>query len=359
MSQTMPLPDRLYRALVERDRGFEGLFVVGVVTTGVFCRPTCPARKPRRENARFFPSGQEALAAGFRPCRRCRPLEASKASGEVVDRLMRAVDAEPERRWTAQDLRSAGISPATARRHFQRHFGLSFAAWSRARRLQRALAAMQDGAGVIDAQFEGGFESPSGFRSAFLRLFGAPPAQAAGARVLHASRIDTPLGAMVAVADEEVLRLLEFEDRRALPREIAALRRRAGAAVVPGESGVLAAIHADLDAYFAGRSLCFTTPFRRDGTPFQESVWRVLDAIPPGTTTSYREVARRVGHPHAVRAVARANGANCLALVVPCHRVVSASGDVSGYGGGRWRKQWLIDHERRHAEEAAAPTTGR
>jgi AraC family transcriptional regulator of adaptative response/methylated-DNA-[protein]-cysteine methyltransferase len=182
---------------------------------------------------------------------------------------------------------------------------------------------------------------------------GAPPASSA-ARALFAVWLDTPLGPMTAIGDEEALYLLEYVDRRGLERQIERLRARAKAGIVPGRTGPIVQIEAELAAYFDGSSMRFETPLARLGSPFQNAVWDALLAIPPGQTQSYADLARGVGRPEAVRAAAQANGANPFAIVVPCHRVISADGGLCGYGGGLPRKRWLLDHERRLASAATA-----
>ncbi len=342
-----PLPgDRtMYRALVARNPAFEGVFFVGVKTTGIFCRPTCRAKKPRAENVEFFASASEALHGGYRPCRLCHPLDRVPAPPAVVTRLLRVVEADPSVRLGDKNLAAMGIDPSTARRRFRAYYGLTFQAYQRARRLGRALHEVRAGRPLLAAQADGGYESTSGFRGAFRRVFGKPPRGARTDDCLLARRIDTPLGKMLALADGQGLRLLEFVDRRGLEREIAALRRRLRCAVVPGTNAVLAAAATQLRAYFAGERLTFDLPLAPVGSPFQQAVWAALRRIPAGATRSYADIAAEVGRAGASRAVGRANGSNVLALVIPCHRVIASDGTLSGYGGGVWRKRRLIEHE--------------
>ena len=229
---------------------------------------------------------------------------------------------------------------------------MTFVAYARARRLGSAFKAIRSGERVIDAQLTAGFESGSGFRDAFTRIMGAPPAERAS-RVLFAAWIDTPLGPMTAIADEHALHLLEFVDRRGLEREIERLRLRAKAGITPGRTAPIEQIERELAAYFSGRSLTFSTRLARAGSPFQNAVWDALLTIPPGETWSYAQLARAVGRPRAVRAVGTANGCNQLAIVIPCHRVINTSGELGGYAGGLPRKRWLLEHERRARSRAA------
>lgn len=194
----------------------------------------------------------------------------------------------------------------------------------------------------MDAQLDTGFESGSGFREAFNRIIGTPPSRP-DQQVLHASWIDTPLGPMLAIADEEQLVLLEFVERRGLETELKRLRGRY--AILPGTTAPLQAIERELGEYFAGERTRFETAIRLMGTPFQNEVWEELRRIPYGEAISYMELARRVGRPTAFRAVAQANGANQLAVIIPCHRVINADGRIGGYGGGVPRKEWLLKLE--------------
>ena len=205
---------------------------------------------------------------------------------------------------------------------------------------------------MIDLQLDHGFESGSGFREAFGRVFGTAPSHARALDCLYAQWSETPLGPVLALANDEGLYLLEFVDRRGLERELRTLRERFAHQVVPGEHKYLKQIGSELEAYFSGRALHFATPLKLEGTPFQHDVWNALRAIAPGTTRTYGEVAASVGRPSAVRAVGRANGDNKLAIIIPCHRVIGADGTLTGYGGGLWRKAWLLEHERAHGDGA-------
>jgi AraC family transcriptional regulator of adaptative response/methylated-DNA-[protein]-cysteine methyltransferase len=344
--------DACYRAVSDRDRDYEGVFYVGVRTTGVFCRPTCPARPPKRENCEFFADAQQALLASYRPCKRCRPLSHPDETSDAVRVLVDAVEQAPDKRWRDADFDALHLHASTARRQFRRRFGMTFVQYARARRLGAALKMLRAGERVIMAQLDAGYESGSGFRDAFTSLMGAPPASR-NARALFAAWLDTPLGLMTAVGDDDALFLLEYADRRGLERQIEQLRARAGAGIVPGRTPPIAQVEAELAAYFERRSMRFETPLARLGSPFQSEVWDALLEIPPGQTRSYADIARATGRPAAARAAAQANGANPFAIVIPCHRVVTADGALGGYGGGLPRKRWLLDHERRWAAVAA------
>src|SRR5881392_2878502 len=224
--ELLPPTEMMYRALVNRDPSFEGIFFIGVRTTGIFCRPTCPAKKPARENVDFFATFIEAIESGYRACLRCHPTEPGKRPPELIERLRTEVERAPGGRLTDKELAAMSIDPSTARRQFKRHYGMTFQAYHRARRIGLALRDVRSGGRVTEAKNGSGFESESGFREAFTKIFGEPPTAAKDRTALLAERIDTPLGAMIAVADDEGLRLLEFIDRRATEHELSILRKR-------------------------------------------------------------------------------------------------------------------------------------
>ena len=333
-----------YQALLDKNPAYEGIFYVGVKTTGVFCRPTCPARKPKFENCEFYQNAQQALLASFRPCLRCQPLSHPNQVSPLIKLLVDAVEAEPEKRWKDSDFRALSVDASTVKRQFQKRFGMTFVAYARARRLGLAMKHIRAGNSVIDAQLASGYESGSGFRDAFSKIMGAAPTKTQ-ATILKAAWLDTPLGPMVTIADEDGLYLLEFVDRRGLEREVERLRKRKSAAIIPGETASIKSIEKELKQYFSGKLLEFKTPVHLIGSEFQKSVWQALQKIPLGKTCSYADQAKAIGKPTAFRAVANANGMNPLGIIIPCHRVINTNGELGGYGGGLARKEWLLKHE--------------
>jgi AraC family transcriptional regulator of adaptative response/methylated-DNA-[protein]-cysteine methyltransferase len=347
--ELLPTTETMYRALVTRDPSFEGIFYVGVRTTGIFCRPTCSAKKPAPENVDFFATPGEALHSGYRPCLRCNPMDPGKRPPKLIERLRTEVERAPGGRLTDKELAAMSIDPSTARRQFKRHYGMTFQAYHRARRMGLALREVQRGRRVDQARNGSGFESESGFRDAFTRIFGETPTTVRTRGCLFAERIETPLGAMLAIADDGGLRLLEFVDRRAMEHELSILRKRLRTNVVPGQHRHLDAARAQVQDYFSGKNLEFNIPIAPVGSDFQLRAWKILRSIPVGETRSYSWMAERLGDSNARRAVGRANGENMMCIVIPCHRVIRADGTLCGYGGGLWRKKWLLDHERRYA----------
>lgn len=335
-----------YQALLHKKTEYEGVFFVGVKTTGVFCRPTCPAKKPKFEHCEFFETAQQALLASFRPCKRCRPLSHPNHVSKLIQTLVKAVEENPEKRWKDRDFRALSVDASTARRQFKKRFGMTFVEYARARRMGLAMKQIRAGESVIEAQLSTGYESGSGFRDAFARIMGAAPTKLGQSKILKASWVDTPLGPMIAIADEQALYLLEFVDRRGLEREVERLRKRLKAAIIPGCTQPIRLIENELKSYFEDSLIEFKTPLIFLGSIFQKRVWEELKKIPFGETRSYSELAAEIGKPTAFRAVANANGANQFAIIIPCHRVINTNGELGGYGGGLARKKWLINQER-------------
>ena len=345
MKSIPPRPE-MERAYKRSDAAYDGIFYLGVRTTGIFCRPSCGARKPLPRNVEFFASAREAVFAGYRPCKRCKPLLSPGQAPEWVECLLAEVERSPDQRFSDAVLRKLNIDPARARRFFKAHYGMTFQAYCRGRRLGKAFEQIRRGARLDDVALGHGYESHSGFREAFSRTFGAPPGKAGTTDCISVTWIESPLGPLVAGATERSLVLLEFTDRRMLEAQFRTLGRIFRRAMVPGENGVLTQLRGELLQYFSGTLQRFTVPLEFPGSEFQRRVWKGLLRIPYGTTLSYEDLARRVGVARGQRAVGHANGLNRIGIVIPCHRVINKDGKLGGYGGGMWRKQWLLNLEK-------------
>ena len=342
----LPNPQTLYAALLARDDRYDGQVFVCVTSTGVFCRLTCPARKPKAENCIFYPTTHECMNAGFRPCKRCHPLQAVASSDPIIEALLRALDERPDLRWSEPHIEKLGYDLSTVRRSFKRHFGMTFLELARQRRIREGFGTLAVGGKVITAQHEAGFESPSAFRTAFAKLLGCAPGDLKANRLLRAMWISTPLGDMIAISSRQSLNLLEFIDRKGLSSELKRLQVRTQEPIGVGMMPPTEQAASELTGYFAAQSDRFETPLALFGSAFTRQVWETLREIPSGETRSYSDIARQIGRPSATRAVARANGANQISIMIPCHRVIGSDGTLTGYGGGLWRKQRLIEIER-------------
>jgi AraC family transcriptional regulator of adaptative response/methylated-DNA-[protein]-cysteine methyltransferase len=314
---------------------------------GTFCRADC-VKATKKGRSTGFETALEALAAGFRPCKTCQPLKTGLADPSWMEPLMVKVDAGPARRWHDQDLVEMGLDPAAVRRWFIANHGFTFHAYTRLRRLGQALRQIQHGEPVDRAVVAHGYDSESGFRESFSLVFGDPPSAVDRESSIWVNRVATPLGSMIMGVSDQGLCLLEFAERRMLDTQLKRLRQRMGRVFLPGDHPLMQQVKSELDAYFEGSLRHFSVPLQAPGTAFQESVWNALLEIPYGEMRSYADIATRISHPDAVRAVGRANGDNRIAIIIPCHRVVGSDGELTGYGGGLWRKEYLLAME--HAQ---------
>jgi AraC family transcriptional regulator, regulatory protein of adaptative response / methylated-DNA-[protein]-cysteine methyltransferase len=340
LAKALPDPEIMYRALVNRDSHFEGIFITAVKSTGIFCRPTCRAKIPKREHVEFFSSAHEALQHGYRPCKLCRPLAPKGEIPAWLQPVLAEIEATHPRLSDA-DLRARGLVPSRVRAWFKRQHGMTFQAYLRALRINQAMGRIRFGASVTGAALDSGYESLSGFGAAVKKHLGAAPSRGDEAPLVL-TRILTPLGPMLAGASAQGICLLEFTDRRMLETQLATLKRRHKTGVLPGTSPFFALLDTQMREYFAGARRDFSVPLDVRGTPFQQAVWTELQRIPYAATRSYAEQAEAIGRRAAVRAVARANGDNRIAVIIPCHRVIGADGKLVGYGGGLWRKKYLL-----------------
>jgi AraC family transcriptional regulator of adaptative response/methylated-DNA-[protein]-cysteine methyltransferase len=318
------------------------LNLVANTNTGIFCTEDCRKAPRKAKVSRTFDSARDALAAGFRPCKTCTPLKTGLADPAWLLPLMSEVEADPARRWSDHDLELMSLDPAAVRRWFIANHGLTFHAYARLRRLGLALRQIQHGTPVTEAAVAQGFESESSFRDAFTQVFGNPPSAVDRESSIWINRVATPLGSMIMGVHDSGLCLLEFAERRMLETQLTRLRQRMGRVFLPGEHPLMQQVKKQLDAYFEGTLRNFSVPLQAPGTAFQEAVWDALRQIPYGVMRSYADIAATIDSPDAVRAVGRANGDNRIAIIIPCHRVVASDGELTGYGGGLWRKEYLL-----------------
>lgn len=336
----------MYEASYTKDVSFEGIFWMGVKTTGIFCRPTCTARKPKFENVEFFFNTKEAMLKGYRPCKVCRPLENLDATPQYIKELLKEIADDPTLKLKDYNLVQRGLEPATVRRWFLKHHGITFHAFQRMSKLNTAFKKLRQGESVTEVAFDMGYDSLSGFNEGFKNIFGVSPKNTPMEKVIDLKRIETMLGTMIACADEHGICLLEFSDRKALPTELKSISEYFKANIIQGENPHFITLEEELKEYFEGTRTRFSVPLSPVGTDFQKEVWRVLQEIPYGTTMTYQEQADILGNRKSVRAVANANGLNKISIIIPCHRVIGSNGHLTGYGGGIWRKQKLLELEK-------------
>jgi len=305
----------------------------------------CRARKPKRENVEFYKEVKSVLDAGFRPCKVCRPTENAHSAPLIIEQALELVRAHPKTKISDAELRQRDISPERVRRWFLQNHGITFQAFQRMQRVNIALQELKGGRAAIDVAFDNGYQSLSGFGYTYKRLTGVAPTEPTQVIMIH--RFTTPLGPMFVCATERGVCLLEFTDRRMLETEFRDLQRLLNARIMSGENSHTRQAEKEMSEYFSGTRQRFDLILDAPGSDFQRAVWQGLRAVPYGQTSHYQALSGQIGKPNAVRAVAAANGANRIAIVIPCHRIIGKDGAMTGYGGGTARKAWLIEHERK------------
>lgn len=342
-------------AVVARDARADGAFFYAVATTGVFCRPSCASRLPRRENVAFFGTVDAARAGGFRPCKRCRP-DGLPRELAIVERACAALEADPQARVTLAQLSEAvHISPFHLQRLFKRVVGVSPREYQAARRGAALREALQRGEDVTRAALDAGFNSPSRLYGSVAGELGMPPStyrkKGDGSRVYYASA-GTALGPVLVAATAKGICRIAFGDDEAELQQ--ALRHALANAELIEDRTRIAPFIEQIDAYLRGQRETFDLPLDVSTTAFRQRVWDALRRIPYGETRSYTQVAESLGVANAVRAVASACASNEIALAIPCHRVLQKGGSLAGYRWGLARKAALLDAEARHAAVAPA-----
>lgn len=341
MSKAISEDDARWGAVLRRDRAFDGSFVTGVISTGIYCRPSCAARHPRRENVKFFTNCAAAELAGLRACLRCRPETVSR-DAEAVQNALNILNRSEDSVRLSELADATGYSAHHFQRVFKRAVGLSPAAYARAIRAERAADALSSGTSVTDAIHEAGYSAPSRFYDNNRERLGMTPSawrDGGKGTTIRWAQVETTLGTMMVAATDKGVCRLSFDEA---PEELAARFPKAelsqgGAVFEALVSQVVTAVESPGDA----RDI----PLDVQGTAFQEAVWQELRKIPPGETRSYGQIAAAIGKPGAVRAAGSANGANHVAVLIPCHRVVRSDGSMGGYAYGEAIKRELLRRE--------------
>jgi AraC family transcriptional regulator, regulatory protein of adaptative response / methylated-DNA-[protein]-cysteine methyltransferase len=347
-SSTPTLDDARWAAVVARDSAFDGLFYTAVETTGIYCRPSCPARRPKREHVRFYDTAADAEAAGFRPCKRCKPDQPSLTQQHAAKvreacRLIEAAEDEPRLDALA---RAVGLSPYHFHRIFKAVLGVTPKAYARAHRNNRMRRELSQSATVTEAIYGAGFGSNGRFYAASSEVLGMTPSQfrAGGPNAEIKFAIgESSLGlVLIAASDKGVCAIFFGDDREGLARE---LKKQFPRARLVGGDPAFEELAAKVVDFVEDPRIGLDLPLDIRGTAFQHRVWETLGRIPVGATASYAEIAKAIGAPKSVRAVARACGSNRIAVAIPCHRVIGSDGSLTGYRGGIERKRALLAKE--------------
>lgn len=336
----------MYRASLDKDSSFEGIYWMAVKTTGIFCRPTCTARKPKKENVEFFLNTEEAIKNGYRACKVCKPLEKLNETPKYIQELLAEMAQNTSLKVKDSDLSKRNIEPVTLRRWFLKNHGMTFQAFQREFRMNLAFKKMKNGESIMETALESGYESLSGFNERFKNIFGTSPKNSKIRMVIDLKRIETPLGTMYACAIDEGICLLEFTDRKNVEKQFTSLSKALNAEIVQGDNKHFLQLEQELKEYFEEKRKTFDVPLYIIGTEFQQKVWQLLQEIPMGEIRTYKQQSELLGNLKAIRAVGTANGINKIAILIPCHRVIGSNGDLVGYAGGIWRKQKLLELEK-------------
>jgi AraC family transcriptional regulator of adaptative response/methylated-DNA-[protein]-cysteine methyltransferase len=342
MEQTLTLdPDTAWRAVMARDRAADGRFVTGVLTTGIYCRPSCAARHPKRENVRFFETGAEAAAAGLRACLRCKPDDVSR-DATAVQAALRLIEAAEEPPSLDALAARAGYSPFHFHRLFKRATGVTPAAYARGKRARAMTETLEADGRVTDAIYDAGYSGPGRFYAEAKDRLGMTPTRwrdGGRGETISWATAETSLGTMLVAATARGICRLSFDEGEA---ELS--RRFPNAAIEPG-GAAMAELARRAVAAVEAPARPHDLPLDVRGTAFQEAVWRELARIPPGESLSYAALAARAGRPNAVRAAGTACGSNQIAVLIPCHRARRGDGTPGGYAYGLERKAELLDRE--------------
>ncbi len=334
------LIDQYYDALVSKDKQYEGIFYAAIHTTHIFCHATCPARKPKKKNVTFYTLVDDCLQAGYKPCKICHPLDDPGKATHIIDYLVQEVLARPFDHWGEQTLKSLGIHPNTARRHFKNNYNMTFKQFVLQTRL--SLGVSEQGK-LITKQVASGYESQSGFSYALKKVLNKSPKDIDQVHIVGLQVIDTVIGPMVAISDDDYLYFLGFKSCVDLDKRINAVLDDSTCLIVK-ETQLSRRIKDQIDAYFRGELKTFDLPYKIKSS--NEQILNEIKKIPYGTTLSYKQLGIKLSkHP---RTIGQANASNPLALIIPCHRLVGVDGDLKHYAGGVQKKQYLIQFEHDH-----------
>lgn len=343
-----PREEVRWEAVVARDAAFDGQFYYSVATTGVYCRPSCAARRPKRSNIRFHATCADAERAGFRPCKRCKPDQPSRDRhhAEKVAQACRLIESAGEAPKLDDLAEAVGLSPYHFHRMFKAMVGVTPKAYAIAQRQRRVRHRLARSGTVTEAIYDAGFNSSGRFYATSSEVLGMTPTDfrsgAAGQEIRFAIGKCSLGPILVAASGKGVAAILFGDDPQALLRD---LQEQFPRAALIGGDKAFERLTAKVVAFVEDPRIDLGLPLDIRGTSFQHRVWEALRRIPVGSTASYAEIAERIGAPKSVRAVARACAANRLAVAIPCHRVVRSDGSLSGYRGGVERKRTLLDKE--------------
>ncbi len=335
----------MYKACVDKDATFEGQFITAVKTTGIFCRPICTARKPKFENVEFYKTTDEALKNGYRACKICKPLENLGQTPAYISELIKELDSDASLKIKDADLLQRALEPHTVRRWFLKNHQMTFHSFQRMYRINSAFKKIQKGESIISVAFDTGYESLSGFNDSFRSILGKAPSKSKQTKIINITRLETPIGIMIACAVEEGICILQFADSKTLEKELKILSKKLTANIIQGQNKHLDLLKKEINDYFDGKRQTFSVKLFFECTQFQQAVWKQLKTISFGTTRTIEQQASIMNKQKSYRAIATASNANKILLVLPNHRLIIDDKSLLDFNGGEQRKNWLLAFE--------------
>ncbi|VAW39634.1 Methylated-DNA--protein-cysteine methyltransferase [hydrothermal vent metagenome] len=345
MNSKMSFADK-YSVVGTRNTKYDGTFFTAVKTTGIFCHPSCRARIPKVQNVIFYDTIAECLQNGFRPCKVCKPMEKIGETPAYIKGIIAELQQSPHTRISDEQLKLRGIEPHTIRRWFKKNYNITFHSFQRMLRINYAFTSIKDGNSITHSAFASGYESLSGFNESYRSLFGESASKSKNRTVVNVLRFSSPIGSIVACATEKGVCFLGFIGQKRIEKQFTEIQTQCNAIILPGKNRHLSKVKREISEYFAGSRKIFSAALDIIGTDFRKKVWAELLNIPYGKTVSYKEQAIAMNNIKAIRAVASANGANKIAIIIPCHRVIGSNGSLTGYAGGLHKKSWLLNFEK-------------
>jgi len=350
MNDKMSFEDK-YSVVGTRNTRYDGTFFTAVKTTGIFCHSSCRARIPKAENVLFYDTIQEALQNGYRPCKVCKPLEKIGETPVYIKNIIAELQQNPHEKISDKQLRLKGIEPHTIRRWFKKNYDITFHSFQRMLRINYAFNNIKKGRSITHSAFESGYGSLSGFNESYRSLFGESASKSRNKNVINVLRFSSPIGSIIACATEKGLCYLGFIGQKHIEKQFAEIQKHFNAIILPGRNIHLTKVQKEVNEYFDGSRKEFSVSLDIIGTDFRKQVWNELLKIPYGKTASYKEQALAMNNLKAIRAVASANGANKISIIIPCHRVVGSNGSLTGYAGGLHRKSWFLNFEKNNSDQ--------
>lgn len=340
-----------YSVVGTRDTKYDGIYFTAVKTTGIFCHPSCRARIPKAKNVTFYDSIEEALQNGFRPCKICKPMEKIGETPIYIKNIIAELQQNPHEKISDQQLKDKGIEPHTIRRWFKKNYNITFHSFQRMLRINYAFTNIKKGNSITYSAYESGYESLSGFNESYRSIFGESASKSKSRSVVNVLRFSSPIGSIIACATENGLCFLGFIGQKRIEKQFNEIQKKFNAIILPGKNVHLTKVKKEITEYFDGKRKIFSVSLDIVGTDFRKKVWEELLNIPYGKTVSYKEQATAINNIKAIRAVAAANGANKISIIIPCHRVIGSNGSLTGYAGGLHKKSWLLNFEKNNSNQ--------